>query len=170
MRRISLCHFFVHSIFPIASRKALDARRPYRGPSGQRPLRIRFGPKHRAGSESLSQCILRQGQGNSSSQLCVTPLWEAKTQLFTSQKFCRAKVIHNRLRGEESKLSSPAMNNFWSYYKGRGEGGLVFFTYPPTVQSQKVVNHMCELLFNFNSCEPPPHFPVPGLAHSSSRF
>src|SRR5712671_627193 len=54
LRRISLCHFFVHSIFPIASRKALDARRPYRGPSYRRPLRIRFGPKHRAGSESLS--------------------------------------------------------------------------------------------------------------------
>src|SRR6267154_534239 len=121
LSRISLYHFFVHSIFPIASRKALDARRPYRGPSYRRPLRIRFGPKRGAGSESLSQCIVIQGQGNSSSQLCVTPLWEAKNQLFTSQNFRRAKVIHNRLRGEEPGLSSPSVNNFWSYYKGRSQ-------------------------------------------------
>src|SRR5262245_16521672 len=120
--RISLCPIVTHSSFGKASRKALDRRRPYRGPSRQRPLRIRFGPKRRAGSESLSRCILRQGPGNSSSQFCVTPLWEAKSQLFTSQKFCRAKVIHSRLRGENPELSSPSVNNFWSYYKGRVEG------------------------------------------------
>src|SRR5439155_13125028 len=104
-RTISLWRVVCHSKLWLVSRKALDARRPYRGPCEQRPLRIRFGPKRGAGSESLSQCILREGLGNSSSQLCVTPLWEAKNEFFTSQKFSRAKVIHHRLRGEKPGLS-----------------------------------------------------------------
>jgi hypothetical protein len=127
--RISLCRIFTHSRLSLASRKALDRRRHYRGLSRQQPLRIRLSPKRGAGSESLSRCILRQGQGNSSSQLCVTPLLEAKMRLFTSQSFDGAKVIHRRLRRDNPQLSSPPVNNFWNSYKGQGEGLLLLHRY-----------------------------------------
>jgi len=54
---------------------------------------------------------------------CVTPLLEAKTGLFRSQNLRGAKLIRHRLRGEDPKLSSPLVHNFWKTYKGRGEEG-----------------------------------------------
>ena len=109
---ISLYRLVIHSNVLSVSREALGRRRPYRGPSERRPLRIRFSPKRRAGSESLVTCLVRQRLHYSSSRLRVTPLLEAKMRLFTHQSFCRAKVIHHRLRGEIPKLSSPLANNF----------------------------------------------------------
>ena len=69
-------------------------------------------PKHRAGSEGLSQSIACDGAGDSSSQPCVAPLLKATSDLFTSQKTRAGKVIHIRCGERFRELSSRMMNNF----------------------------------------------------------
>ena len=122
-RIVVLCRVVFHRMLSLVLRQALDRRKPYREPSSRRPLSIRFGPKRRAGSESLSRCVQAHGSGNSSSQPGVTPFGQAKAQLLTSKYFHGAKVIHRRLRREEARLSSPPMNNFGIPIRV-GEGGV----------------------------------------------
>src|SRR5437773_1996138 len=126
-RIVVLRRFVFHRILSLVSRQALDRRKPYREPASRRPLSIRFGPKRRAGSESLSRCVDAQGKGDSSSQPGVTPFGQAKAWLLTSKYFHGAKVIHRRLRREEARLSSPPMNNFGTPIRDgvRGRGSWV---------------------------------------------
>ena len=87
-------------------------------------LSIRFEPKRRAGSESLSQDVATYGSGNSSSQPGVTvePL-APKSSLFTGV-IARAAKLFTVGCGERSQgLSSPPVNNFGEAIRARGYGG-----------------------------------------------
>ena len=76
-------------------------------------LSIRFEPKRRTGSESLSQDVETYGQGNSSSQSGVTvePL-APKLNVFTGHRARAAKLFTIGCGGSFHRLSSPLVNNF----------------------------------------------------------
>jgi Transposase len=98
--------------------QALDDRRPYRESSSKlSATENSFGPKRGAGSERLLLCLMH-GNGDSSSQPCVTPLLEAKTWFVHKQKDARRKSYSPAAAASYALArSSPPVNNFRSSYK-----------------------------------------------------